>query len=81
MKVGIVQVSLSVLHEFLKLPSTTKLLRVRQSWEDEQHNLFELMVEDPALDDVPEYQAIPWVSITINIDSHIKDSKVENYKS
>ena len=84
--IGTLQVSLRFLHTFLKLPAATKLLRVRQTWEQEQEGMFEILVESPALDSVMKGNAIPWVKATLTAEfctqdeiTHLKECKIENY--
>ena len=84
--IGTLRVSLRFLHTFLKLPAEVKLLRVRQTWEQEQEGVFEILVESPALDGVLEGNQIPWLKATMTAEfctkdeiTHLKDCKIENY--
>ena len=84
--IGILQVSFGVLHTFLKFPAEAKMLRVRQSWEQEQRGEFEILVESPALNGVLEGNKIPWIKATLTAEFctqdeivHLKDCKIENY--
>ena len=58
-KLLLVEISLPVLRDILKLPKDINLLRVRQTWEDEKARIFELLVECDRFQEVPEAQSIP----------------------
>ena len=84
--IGVLEVNFKMLEKFLGFPVTTKMLKVRQSWEQERSGVFEILVEDQKLSSVLEGDAIPWVRGTLTAEfctqdeiTHLKDFKVENY--
>lgn len=84
--VGVLQVSFNVLEKFMGCPPDIKFLRVRQSWEQERQGVFEVLVEAPSLQEVPEGNKIPWIRGVLTAQfctqdeiTHLKDFKVENY--
>jgi len=79
-KLGIVQVKLETLRDILKLPKHTKLLRVRQDWEQERRGEFDLLVESKELNKVPEHSPIPWVQIHCHYGVKVKGLKRSEVK-
>lgn len=86
MNAGIVQISLGVLKHILKLPEEVKLLKVRQSWEQEREGKFEVLVESPNLLPTLRDNKYPWVTIKLETEfcredeiTHIVRGSVENY--
>ena len=68
MKQALVNISLAVLKEILKLPPETRLLRVRQDWEHERQGAFQVLVESPELHEIPEGEVFPETTIEIHSD-------------
>ena len=59
----IVRASVPWFNEFLKLPKEIKVIRIRQTWEQELSGGFEVLLEGDPLPEVPEGGAIPEGSI------------------
>lgn len=60
MKAVILGINLAVLRDILELPKNIKLARVRQSWEQEQMEIFEILVEGDDLPEVKEGHPFPF---------------------
>ena len=58
-----VKINLEYLRRLLKLPDTVRFIKVRQDWNMEQMCIFEVLVESPDLQEVPEYSQIPEATI------------------
>ena len=85
-KVAIIEVSLPMLAQFLRLPSNVNFLKVRQTWEQERAGKFEILVEAPNLQEVHPGNAFPWGKCVMHMEFcksdeilHIARSEVENY--
>lgn len=70
--IALVKVYLPSLRDILKLPENVKLLRVRQSWEDERQLRFEILVESPNLPLLAEGAPIPYARILVHTDPCIE---------
>ena len=68
MRQAIVKCSMQFLRDVLKLPPETRILKVRQEWEDEKSGCFKLLVESPELHEVPECDVYPENRIEIHSD-------------
>ena len=68
MRQAIVNISLAAIKEILKLPPETKLLRVRQDWENEKKGMFQVLIESPNLYEIPEGGTFPETTIEIHSD-------------
>lgn len=63
---GILELSLHSLVNLLHLPKDVKFFKVRQSWEQEQRGVFEVLVASPILEKTLPGQDYPWVRCTIH---------------
>jgi hypothetical protein len=85
-KVVTLEVSLAAFRLLMKLPDDVKLLKVRQTWEQERAGKFDILVEGPDLQEVSDGEVIPWGKCTMHAEFckadevyHIVRSEVENY--
>jgi len=87
MKAGVVEISLEVLRDVLKLPKEVKLVKVRQDWEQFDRRVFEVLVESESLQDVIPGNKYPWLRCTLHAEfcradeiTHIVRTEIENYQ-
>lgn len=66
LRLGTLEISLSMLRQILKLPEGTEFLKVRQSWEQEQRGVFEVLVDSPKLHETTPGNTFPWINCTIH---------------
>ena len=85
MNKGVLEINLGVLRSLLKLPEGTRLLRVRQSWEQEHAGSFEVLVESPELTETLPGHKYPWIRCMIYTEfcsqdevTHITKSELSN---
>ena len=63
---AIIHCSLPLIQKLLKLPEDVKLIRVRQTWEQQETGQFEILVEAPTLPETHPGQVYPWADVIIH---------------
>ncbi len=72
MKAAIVRVSLTALENTLGLSKIDiKIIKVRQTWEEEQAGRFEMLIEGDSLKMVSEGDLIPEVMLEMTTEPHL----------